>query len=291
MLFRRFLKPRKVFLNLLGLPIVSIRALRKDEFHIAKFYFDRHIIKPLGLYRFRNTRVKDIARGVDEVAQIVIGADHDTYSGATAAEVASGFDICVESLKANNSKISYLEIGSAKGKSMALIGMLSKAHGADFLGVSLDPYFDDAYDEGADQPDRFLANKGTYTAPIDLTSRGQAIALWDRLNLQVQQIRETSTVGLEHLSKQGKEFNLVYIDGLHDGLMPITDFIGAVKLMELGGVIILDDRHWANVHYLRKICDNTPGMNKIFEKFENHCIRDSRQGFFGAVSVKTLLKQ
>lgn len=258
----------RIFLKLLGLPIVIIRAVLKDEIHIAKFYFDRHIVKALGLFNFRNNKVREVARSVDKIALEVIGADHETYSGATAPEVASGFDICVDTLKANNHTISYLEIGSAKGKSMALIGMLSKMHQAEFFGVSLDPYFDDAYIEGADQPDRFLANKGTYIAPIDFSSRGQAIALWDCLNLQVQQIRETSTVGLKKLSQEGKKFNLVYIDGLHDGLMPITDFIGVIKLIECGSIIILDDRHWANVHYLRKICDNTSGMKKIYENWK-----------------------
>ena len=258
-------------LAIFKLPLVMANSFFKKEFHILEFYLCRHILKPFRFYRFKNKKIKDIARSIDKEANAVIGTDHDSYSGATAPEVVSGFDVCIEYLIAEKKEVRYLEIGSAKGKSMAIIGSLVKAKGAVFKGVSVDPYFDNAYIEGADQPDRFISNRGTYTAPISITSRDKAIKFWRHLGLDVKQLRKKSTDGLLTLKHENEKFDLVYIDGMHDGLMPIKDFIASLALVETGSVVILDDRHWANVHYLRKICDNTNGLKKIYENWKISC--------------------
>ena len=264
-IFIRFHKPAK---KTIKFPLIVILAITKNELHIISFYFHRHIIKLLGLYKFRNENVKNIATKLDSIAIKSIGDDHDTYSGATAAEIASGFDYCVEILLKNKKHLSYLEIGSAKGKSMALIGMLSQSYNASFKGISIDPYFEDAYNEGADQPERFLLNAGVYSAPINSQSREQAFSLWEQVNIEVDQIRQTSSKGLNTLFNKNIKFDLVYIDGLHDGLTPIVDFVNVINLTNDGSIIILDDRHWTNVHHLRKICDNTIGLEKIFENWK-----------------------
>lgn len=234
---------------------------------MIQFYLDRHIIKALGLYRYKDTETKNTALMIDKVAAEVIGDNHETYSGATAAEVASGFGVCIDHL-ANQKRIDYLEIGSAKGKSMGFIGSYCQHKKIEFKGVSVDPYFEEAYIEGADQPDNYLGARRAYVAPIDSRSRQEAMALWEKLSLDVEQIRKTSKDGLKELISQQKKFNLIYIDGLHDGITPVMDFLHGLQLISDQGIIILDDRHWANVHYLRKICDNTPNMKKIFENWK-----------------------
>lgn len=260
-------KNLRIIYKIINFPLVAIRALFLDERHMIQFYLDRHIIKALGLYRFKDPETKKVALMIDEVAAEVVGDSHETYSGATAAEVASGFGACIDQL-APQKLITYLEIGSAKGKSMGFIGSYCKNKKIEFRAVSVDPYFEEAYIEGADQPDSYLGKRKTYVAPIDSRSRQEAIALWDKLSLDVEQIRMTSEEGLNELITQRRMFNLIYIDGLHDGLTPVMDFLHSLRLISDQGIIILDDRHWANVHYLRKICDNTPSMNKIYENWK-----------------------
>ena len=265
---------RKVFnfilfiIRFINIPAVVIISILKDELHMINFYIDRHIIKPLNIYRYKNNLVKRISKSIDLEAYKICGEHHEIYSGATAPEVATGFDICIEILSKNTKNIDYLEIGSANGKSMGLIGSLIVARNMSFKGVSLDPYFDDAYEEGADQPDRFLFNKKKLKAPISISNRNNAIKLWSRLELNVNQIRKTSCKGLEELAKQKSKFDLVYIDGLHDGMTPITDFISCLKMTNVNGIIILDDRHWVNIHHLRKICDNNPSLKKVYENWK-----------------------
>ena len=53
---------RKVFnfilfvIRLFNLPAVIIISILKDELHMINFYIDRHIIKPLNIYQYKNDR-------------------------------------------------------------------------------------------------------------------------------------------------------------------------------------------------------------------------------------------
>lgn len=52
----------------------------------------------------------------------------------------------------------------------------------------------------------------------------QALALYRDLGADVELIEMTSTDGLRRLIAAGKEFDLIYIDGLHECLVPASDF-------------------------------------------------------------------
>ncbi len=257
--------------DLLRFPIVVVRSLLKSEPHVIDFYTKRVLLKGAGFYQHKSKITKESTKKVNIIAEQTIGPDNEEYSGATAPEVAHGFETCIIDLKKKFQSISYLEIGSAKGKSMGLIGLISLAHNMDFSGTSIDPYFKDAYEEGADQPVNFVRGKTVYKAPINSSHRKDAINLWQNLKLNVEQLKKISSIGLVDLAKEKKNYNLIYIDGLHDGFTPVSDFFRCLDLITNNGIIILDDRHWANVHYLRKICDNTKGLHKIFENWKITC--------------------
>ncbi len=259
------------FVKIILFPNIVFKSLIKNETHIIDFYIKRFLLKGVGFYQYKTTISKECAKKVNALAKQTIGLLHEEYSGATAPEIAFGFENCIIDLKNKFEKVNYLEIGSAKGKSMSLIGLLSIAHNLKFEGISIDPYFEEGYFEGSDQPERFLGRRKKYLAPIKSSNLIEALNLWRKFNLSVKQIRETSLEGLKKLELQKLSFNLIYIDGLHDGLTPIFDFNESLKLIKDKGIIILDDRHWANVHYLRKICDNTLALNKIYENWKISC--------------------
>ena len=253
-------------------PIVIYKSILKNELHVIDFYTKRVLIKGAGLYRHKSSITKECTKKVDIIAEKIIGPELEGYSGATAPEVAFGFETCIISLKESFQSVKYLEIGSAKGKSMGLIGLIALAHNIGFLGTSLDPYFEEAY-KGRSRCAFKFCWRQVYTAPINSSHRQDAINLWKNLELNVLQIRKTSSIGLIELAKAGKNYNLIYIDGLHDGFTPVSDFCRCLDVIEDNGIIILDDRHWSNVHYLRKICDKTKGLNKIFENWKMSCYR------------------
>jgi len=47
--------------------------------------------------------------------------------------------------------------------------------------------------------------------------------------------------------RASEQYDIVYIDGTHQGLNPLVDAALAVCLTRPGGVIILDDWHWQDV--------------------------------------------
>ena len=251
----------KTYIIFLKFPFVVFKSAFRGEFHYVNFYIDRYIKKRLGFYKYRTSVIKHTVESVNNTAFKIIGAENNTYSGATAPEVASGFDICIKLITNEKKNLKYLEIGSAKGKSMALIGELTKNYYAKFNGISIDPYFNDSYVEGNDKPNGLLSsNKQSRKIPIDNSSREQALKLWSAFNLNVEQLRLTSNEGLAKLSERKEKYDLVYIDGFHDGLTPISDFLGILDLIQDGSIIMIDDWHWANIHNLKKICDNLPGL-------------------------------
>ncbi len=257
----------EVLRRLARLPLVVVRSLWRDESHFVGFFVESQILAPLRYFEFSDPFVEEVAAQADRIAGEVVGADHDTYSGATAPEVASAFALCIRH-GMRDGRLDYLEIGSAKGKSMGFIGAFAIRSGCEFRGTSIDPYFEAAYREGADRPDLFLRGAGPYVAPIDATDYEKATRYWRELGLVVEQLRLTSGEGIELLRTRGVQFDLIYIDGLHDGLAPMQDLVGCLKLARKGGVIMLDDRHWASVHHVRKICSRCEELRLIHENWK-----------------------
>ncbi|HEX7193182.1 MAG TPA: class I SAM-dependent methyltransferase [Thermoanaerobaculia bacterium] len=180
--------------------------------------------------------------------QRINGSDWNFYSDALRPEIIEGFVRAVEALPARS--VRYLEIGSNRGLSMASIVMFLRDRGRFGSATSIDPYFDDGYREGASSP--YGTEK---TVPINKATRDQALALYRYLGVEVELIEMTSTDGLRRLIAAGKEFDLIYIDGLHEGLVPASDFGMSLACLARDGVVILDDHMWPDVMPLKALCD------------------------------------
>jgi hypothetical protein len=53
--------------------------------------------------------------------------------------------------------------------------------------------------------------------------------------------RADSIVALRKLKDDKKQFDIVYIDGLHEGTHVLIDSIQSFKLLKIDGIIIFDD--------------------------------------------------
>jgi hypothetical protein len=56
------------------------------------------------------------------------------------------------------------------------------------------------------------------------------------------------------LIRRDRKYNLIYIDGSHEGLHPITDFGFCRALIASGGIVMLDDPYWPDVVPVRELC-------------------------------------
>ena len=116
--------------------------------------------------------------------------------------------------------------------------------------ISIDPYFKEGFYEG----DRGIWRK-RIKLNIDKHTKLLAAELYSRLGLKVRQIEEKSIYGLTLLEKENKKFQMIYIDGSHEGLNPLLDFAFSYRLLEPSGVILLDDYYWPDVSKVKSLCD------------------------------------
>ena len=93
------------------------------------------------------------------------------------------------------------------------------------------------------------------TIEIDKTTRDGALRLYGSLELEVELLEETSTEGLKRLVGRDEAFDLIYVDGSHEELRPLSDTGLALALLAPGGIVVLDDHHWPDVRQVREICD------------------------------------
>ena len=80
-----------------------------------------------------------------------------------------------------------------------------------------------------------------------------AIDLWNDSNIEIsfnkntnkysnlKKIKSDSIIALRELNKNKEKFNYIYVDGFHDGAHVIVDAIEAFKLLDINGIMILDD--------------------------------------------------
>ena len=80
-----------------------------------------------------------------------------------------------------------------------------------------------------------------------------AIDLWNDSNIEIsfnkntnkysnlKKIKLDSIIALRELNKNKEKFNYIYVDGFHDGAHVIVDAIEAFKLLDINGIMILDD--------------------------------------------------
>lgn len=216
--------------------------------------------------------------GMQQVQQAAIeiyGEQWNYYSNALRREVTHGFHHCLQTLSETFPEIKFLEIGSCQGLSMSVIGVMAKALVERLILVSIDPYFDTGYAEGEGSPMFSLSGK-TESPPININknTKASALKLYENLGLCVALIEKVSCDGLSDLIKAEQRFNLIYIDGSHEGLNPVTDFGMSMALIENGGIIILDDHFWRDVHPLKQLADLH--CEKIYETWKIAAYRIQR---------------
>jgi predicted O-methyltransferase YrrM len=205
----------------------------------------------------------------------IYGEEWNYYSNALRREVTHGFYQCLTTLATTFQEFQFLEIGSCQGLSMGIIGTMAKALFEKTTLVSVDPYFEDGYIEGTGSPmfnltgktegDRINVNKST---------KARALKLYETLGLSVDLIEKISSQGVIDLLKADQQFNLIYIDGSHECLNPITDFGLSLALIKNGGIIILDDHFWRDVNPLKQLADLH--CEKIYETWKIAAYRINR---------------
>jgi predicted O-methyltransferase YrrM len=179
----------------------------------------------------------------------VYGESWNYYSDALRPEIAKGFVETIDSLSGSR-HISYLEIGSCQGLSMSFIALLLRRRGMLRSLTSIDPYFESGYNEGALGP-----YKHDKHVPIGKTTKNCALNLYEKLDLEVELLETTSDDGLKRLLADGRSFDLIYIDGYHETLVPLVDFGLSLAALSRPGVIILDDYMWPDVAPIKALCD------------------------------------
>jgi predicted O-methyltransferase YrrM len=187
----------------------------------------------------------------------VYGDSWNYQSDALRHEMVYGFQTCIKHLRDRVNKINYLEIGSCQGLSMSIIGsIIYEDFDKSCKLYSIDPYGESGYFEKNIQ------------VPINKSTKQKALSLYKLLNLNVNLIEEFSDNGLKQLISQNLNFNLIYIDGAHEGMIPFTDLALSLQLVSPeGAVIILDDhKSYDDVKYIKLLCDRN--FKKIYENWK-----------------------
>lgn len=133
-----------------------------------------------------------------------------------------------------------LEVGFANGTSALYIAGASKKNAEDAGGVSRHVAID---------PNQMSQWKGAGLEQVR------------KAGLSVELIKEDSTTALPKLLKDGERFQFVFVDGMHLFDYTLVDFFFGSRLLEVGGVICVDDiKHPAVRDWLRYAEKNYPHL-------------------------------
>lgn len=193
--------------------------------------------------------VEAVQKRVGDAARGIYGENWNFYSDALRPEIVEGFARTIDALS-GRATVDYMEIGSCQGLSLSLIALLLRDRNQAGTIVSLDPYFEQGYDEGETGP---YGNK--LHVPIDKSTKSCAFRLYEGLGLDVELVEAMSMEGLRRLIHADRRFDLIYIDGSHERFWPAVDFGMCCALLRDGGIIILDDHLWPDVEPIRQLCD------------------------------------
>jgi len=138
--------------------------------------------------------------------------------------------------KSKDIKFDYLEIGSHEG--MSLLNILEQY-------------------------------KNVHATCIDLWSDTVVEKVFDenfKKFKNLEKIKSDSIIALRKLNDNKREFDYVYIDGLHEGTHVLIDAIQSFKLLKANGVIIFDDFLQYDKNLLYKSYEGVYYFLKLFKK-------------------------
>jgi predicted O-methyltransferase YrrM len=81
---------------------------------------------------------------------------------------------------------------------------------------------------------------------------------------RVQIVRNTSCKALKQIALEDARFQLIYVDGDHHRLNCLEDLVLSIRLLEVGGVILVDDYLWGSTKEEDPNC--VRGAVHIFER-------------------------
>jgi hypothetical protein len=181
----------------------------------------------------------------------------------------SGFayvDAVARQIAADKPSIDFLEIGSFMG--ISLVAWATSFRRFSVLGdvVSVDPYSPLPYSQTPPWKEGesidFLAGPQTLA---------MAMRLYARCELNVRIIRATTRDALSELLAGTRRFDVVFVDGNHEGLNPLFDFAAATALVRPGSYIILDDTQWPDVAPIKELCDKH--LVRVAQSFAKACYK------------------
>ena len=138
--------------------------------------------------------------------------------------------------KSKDIKFEYLEIGSHEG--MSLLNIL-------------------------------VQYKNVFTTSIDLWNDIAIEKVFDE-NLKdfknLEKIKLDSIIALRKLKDTNREFDYIYVDGLHEGTHVLMDAIQSFKILKIDGIMIFDDFMQYDKNLLYKTYEGIYYFLKLFKK-------------------------
>jgi hypothetical protein len=138
--------------------------------------------------------------------------------------------------KFKDTKFNYLEVGSHEG--MSLLNILEQYKNV--RATCIDLWSDEVVEKVFDENFKNFKN--------------------------LEKIKSDSIIALRKLKDNNREFDYIYIDGLHEGTHVLIDAIQSFKLLKLSGIIIFDDFMQNDKSLLYKSYEGINCFLKLFKK-------------------------
>lgn len=151
----------------------------------------------------------------------------------------------------HSGKVDFLEIGSFEGVSLVTVASILRNQTKLGRICSVDPYYPHGYLETP--PSQATSHKMSTSETMRRT-----FDLYRAFGLKVEHLRLTSQQALLKLANSGAHFDLIFVDGIHEGLWPFIDAAYSLSLLRDGGLLCLDDIEW-------------PDVRPVAEMLERHC--------------------
>jgi predicted O-methyltransferase YrrM/SAM-dependent methyltransferase len=170
------------------------------------------------------------------------------HGGAEHPDKFRFFHAAIQEIAIGGKPLDYLEIGSQNGVSMTMVAFLLTKFDALGSLTSVDPYLDEGYLQTPPW------SKETIKAPPGIASMKRARAVYGHMGMNVELIRDRSVPALAGFMSNQKGFDLILVDGNHEGLEPMIDTALAISAAKPGAVLMLDDIMWPDIAPIVQIC-------------------------------------